>query len=283
MSTKKVWLVTGASKGLGLVLAKKLLKNNYRVAATSRTLNALKEEISDVSDTFLPLATDVTDDDDVKQTLDRVISHFGQIDVVVNNAGYGQFGTLEELSDSEVRQNYEVNVFGYLNVVRHAIPFLRKQQSGHVFNISSAGGYVGNFPGWGVYCSTKFAVSGFTEALAEEMRAFGVYATIVYPGYFRTNFLSEGSVMRPTTSIEAYTSARESEKAHFSQFNGHQAGDPEKAAEVLIEVSEQDNPVVHLFLGSDAFQFAETKISTVQADMKANERLSKSTEMVNAS
>ncbi|MGH1336538.1 MAG: SDR family oxidoreductase [Aureispira sp.] len=277
MNTQKVWLITGASKGLGLVLVKQLLEKKYRVAATSRTLDLLKKEVSSASTTFLPLAMDVTNDQDVKQAVEQVVAHFGQLDVVVNNAGYGQFGTLEELSDKEVRQNYEVNVFGYLNVIRHTTPFLRKQQSGHLFNISSVGGFVGNFPGWGIYCSTKFAVSGFTEALSEEMSAFGVHTTLIYPGYIRTNFLSEGSIKRPSRLIEAYGSARASEDVHFNQLDGNQVGDPTKVAQVLIDVANMPTPPLHLFLGSDAYEIAQDKILTLTEALNNQEKISHST------
>ncbi|MEM6842679.1 MAG: SDR family oxidoreductase [Bacteroidota bacterium] len=279
MNAKKVWFITGASKGLGLVLAKKLLKNGYRVVATSRTVDILKEKVSDVSNTFLPLTMDVTDDEDVKRVIDRGVAHFGQLDVVVNNAGYGQIGTLEELSDKEVKQNFAVNVFGSLNVIRYATPLLREQQFGHIFNISSIGGYVGNFPGFGVYCSTKFAVAGFTEGLAEEMKAFGVNVTLVYPGYFRTNFLSKGSVKTPQHPIKAYESARESEQAHLDQIDGNQPNDPEKAAEVLIEVSEQKTPSVHLFLGKDAYHYAGLKMEDIQKELTKNKQIGTSTEI----
>ena len=280
MSTKKVWFVTGASKGLGLTLVKKLLANGYRVAATSRNAASLINEIGGVSDTFLPVEMDVTEDNDVKEVVAKTVHHFGTINVVVNNAGFGQIGTLEELDDKEVKNNFNVNVFGSLNVIRHTTPFLRKQGSGHIFNISSIGGYVGNFPGFGVYCATKFAVAGLTEALAEEMNGFGVNVTLVYPGYFRTNFLSKGSVKTPANPIAAYTSARESEQAHLDQIDGNQPNDPRKAAEALIKVSEQEAPFVHLFLGRDAYKHAGAKIERIQAEMAGNEPLGMSTEII---
>lgn len=279
MSKNKVWLITGASKGLGLTLAKKLLTNGYRVAATSRRVAALVDELGDKSDTFLPLEMDVTNDQDVKAKVAKVVDHFGTVNVVVNNAGFGQIGTLEELSDREIKSSYEVNVFGSLNVIRHTTPILRKQQSGHIFNISSIGGYVGNFPGFGVYCSTKFAVAGFTEALAEEMKTFGVNVTLVYPGYFRTNFLSKGSVKTPLNPIGAYESARESEQTHLDQIDGNQPNDPEKAAEALIKISEQETPSVHLFLGKDAYHYAGLKIEGILQEMDKNEPLGTSTEI----
>ena len=281
MNTKKVWFVTGASKGLGLILVKKLLENDYRVAATTRSTESLINEAGSVSKTFLPIKMDVTDDNNVKEGISKTVAHFGKIDIVVNNAGFGQIGTLEELSDEEVKNSFDVNVFGSLNVIRHATPYLRNQQSGHIFNISFIGGYIGNFPGFGIYCATKFAVAGFTEALAEEMKGFDVNVTLVYPGYFRTNFLSKGSVKTAANPIAAYESARQSEEAHLGQIDGNQPNDPEKAAEVFINVSEQTAPAVHLFLGNDAYQYAGLKIETIQAAMESNERLGRSTAIIN--
>lgn len=259
---QKVWFVTGASKGLGLALVKELLANNYHVAATSRNQQSLKEAVGKRKD-FLPVELDLTNDRDVAKAIEAAVDHFGQIDVVVNNAGYGQIGTLEELSDEEVRENFNVNVFGALNVIRNAAKHLRNQRSGHIFNIASIGGYVGNFPGFGIYCSTKFAMAGFTEALAEEMRPFGVHTTLVYPGYFRTNFLSKDSAQRPKKTIDAYMSARESEAVHLSQINGNQPGDPQKAAKVLIKMAQEENPAVHLFLGTDAYERVYSKIDLI--------------------
>lgn len=271
MDTKKVWFVTGASKGLGLSLIKKLLATGYRVAATSRTASALTKEISAGADSFLPLEMDLVNEQSVKAAIAETIKTFGIIDVVVNNAGYGQLGTLEELSDEESRMNFDVNVFGSLNVIRQVMPHLRQQKSGAIFNIASVGGFNGAFPGWGIYCATKFAVAGFTEGLAAEVKEFGISATVVYPGYFRTNFLTEGSLGLPKNPIEAYTTARESELAHQSSINGNQPGDPEKAADVLIQVAESANPPVHLFLGQDAYDMAGVKWNTVQQDMAAYE------------
>ncbi|WP_449398797.1 SDR family NAD(P)-dependent oxidoreductase [Chryseobacterium wanjuense] len=266
METKKVWFVTGASKGLGLALLKKLLEQNYRVAATTRNVQSLISEIGEASETFLPLEVSLTDDENVKSAIKKTIEHFGQLDVVVNNAGYGQLGTLEELSDKEARANFDVNVFGTLNVIRNAMPHLRKQKSGHIFNISSIGGYSGNFPGWGIYCSTKFAVAGLTEALAEEIKDFGVKATVVYPGYFRTDFLSKESVRTPENSIPEYEAARNSEQAHLDEINGNQPNDPDKGAEAIISISEVENPPVHFLLGSGTDEYLNNKIQIITGD-----------------
>lgn len=268
MEAKKVWFVTGASKGLGLILAKKLLQHGYRVVATTRTLEFLEKEIESTTALFLPLAVNLADNNDVKTAIEKSIAHFGRIDVVVNNAGYGQIGTLEELTDDEARENFEINVFGTLNVVRNAMPYLRKQKSGHIFNVSSVGGVFAGFPGWGIYCATKFAVAGFTEALAEEAKIFGINATVVYPGYFRTDFLSKGSVKTPDSPMQEYETARQSEQAHLESISGNQPNDPEKAADVLIAISQEKNPPVHLLLGNDAYDILKRKIEIMTNDVE---------------
>ncbi|WP_109434600.1 SDR family oxidoreductase [Aquimarina sp. AU119] len=277
MNTKKVWFITGTSKGLGLILVKKLLENGFNVAATSRNKQALISKIGKENEHFLPIEMDLTQSKNVKKGIEDTIDRFGQIDIVVNNAGYSQIGTLEELTEEEVRNNFNVNVFGSINVIRNVAQYLRKQQFGHIFNIASIGGYVGNFAGFGIYCSTKFAVAGFTEALAEEMKPFGINTTLLYPGYFRTNFLSEGSIQRPSNPILEYTSAREIEQAHLNDINGNQPNDPEKATDVLIALSEQEKPPVHFFMGEDAYHYANLKIEAIQKAMKEHQNLGIST------
>ncbi|MCD0467832.1 SDR family NAD(P)-dependent oxidoreductase [Flavobacterium sp. ENC] len=269
METKKVWFVTGASKGLGLILVQKLLAQGYNVAATSRDINSLIKEVGAASDQFLPLEMDLVTETSVQDAVAKTISHFKTIDVVVNNAGYGQIGTLEELSDEESRRNFDVNVFGLLNVIRNTMPHFRANKAGHFFNISSIGGYHGGFPGWGIYCSTKFAVSGLTEGLRAEAKAFGVKVTLVYPGYFRTSFLSADSMGLPKNPIADYEEARQSVLAHQNEINGNQPGDPEKAVEALIQISQEQNPPLHLFLGEDAYNMANAKIEEVEADLEA--------------
>src|SRR5690606_37421739 len=196
------------------------------------------------------------------------IAHFGKIDVVVNNAGYAQIGTIEELTDEEARGNFDVNVFGTLSVIRNVMPYLRNQKSGTIFNISSVGGLFGSFAGWGVYCATKFAVAGFTEALAEEAKEFGVNVSVVYPGYFRTDFLAKGSVKTPKQAIQDYETARQSEQAHLDSINGNQPNDPGKAADVLIAISKEENPPVHLLLGNDAYDILNNKIDIITKDVE---------------
>ena len=277
MGNNKVWFITGASKGLGLELAKKLLAEGFKVAATSRNEASLIAALGKASENFLPLEMDLVDEKSVKTAIDRAVNHFKTIDVLVNNAGYGLLGALEELTDAEARKNYEVNVFGLLNVIRNAMPILRANQSGHIFNISSVGGYYGEFPGWGIYCSTKFAVAGLTESLAAEIKPFGVHATIVYPGYFRTDFLKDSSLLVPENPIAEYKEVRQSESAHKDDINENQPGDPIKLAEALIKVSQDQNPPLHLFLGEDAFNMANQKIASVQKELEGWKSVSVST------
>jgi len=278
MSTKKVWFVTGASKGLGLTLVKKLLAEGNSVAATSRNVSELQKVINTENSDFLPLEVDLVNEDSVTKAISKTIEKFGKIDVVVNNAGYGQLGTLEELTDQESRQNFDTNVFGSLNIIRASMPHFRNQQSGNIINIASIGGLSGDFPGWGIYCATKFAVVGFTEALAAEIKEFGVNATVVYPGYFRTDFLTGGSLRTPENEIDAYTTARQLQVAHEQEINGNQPGDPEKAAVAMIELVAMENPPVHLVLGSDAFQMANSKLSSLQNEISDFKTLSTSTD-----
>jgi NAD(P)-dependent dehydrogenase (short-subunit alcohol dehydrogenase family) len=227
---------------------------------------------------LLLLTVQLTDEQSVNNAVAKAIETFGSIDVVVNNAGYGQTGTLEELSNAEARKNFDVNVFGPLNVIRSAMPHFRKKQSGHFINVASIAGLTGAFTGFGIYCATKFAMAGFTESLSAEAAEFNVKATVVYPGYFRTNFLNKDSLTLPQNPITEYTAARNSETWHESEMKGNQPGSPEKAALAFIQLAESKNPPVHLIMGSDAFGLAHAKIELLQHDLSNNEVLSKSTD-----
>jgi NAD(P)-dependent dehydrogenase (short-subunit alcohol dehydrogenase family) len=277
METKKVWFITGASKGLGNSLVKRLLNEGYAVAATSRTREALLKSVPE-HPRFLPLEMNLSDEKSVAKAVAATKNKFGRIDVVVNNAGFGQGGSVEEVSDKEARENFDVNVFGLLNVIRGVGPVLRAQKSGHIFNISSIGGFVGGFSGWGVYCATKFAVAGLTEALSADMKRFGVHATVVYPGYFRTNFLESDSMKVPANPIADYFESQQSMKQHTEVINRHQPGDPEKAAEAMIKVAEENQPPVHLFLGSDAYGMAHQKLQGLSVEVERTKSITLSTD-----
>ncbi len=277
MNNNNIWFVTGASKGLGLTLVKRLLNEGYKVAATSRNISELQNAVGQQNDNFLPLAVNIKNEQSVQQAIEKAVSTFGKIDIVVNNAGYGMLGGLEETTDQEARDNFDVNVFGSLNVIRKALPYLRNQQSGHIINISSIGGFAGGYPGFGIYCATKFAVNGFTEALQTEVKPFGIKVTVVEPGYFRTNFLSEGSLVTPKNPIDAYQNVRDSQSLHQNDLNQQQAGDPEKAAAAMISIANHPDAPLNLFLGADAYQVAQQKIASVHTDLETWKDLTIST------
>jgi len=278
MGTKKVWFITGASKGFGLEFINQLLTKGDAVAATSRSLSQLQTAANTTHENFLPLEVDLVNEQSVAKAIDATIAKFGRIDNIVNNAGYGLLGTIEELTDSESRQNFEVNVFGSLNVIRQALPHLRAQRSGHIFNISSIGGFVGDFPGFGIYCATKFAVNGFSESLAEEVKDFNINVTIVMPGYFRTNFLESDSLVTPKNVIADYQSTRDSQNFHQNQMNGNQPGDPVKGVAAVIKAAAEVNPPLYLFLGSDSVSIAEKKIDMLSKEIDKWKALSTSTD-----
>jgi len=277
MENNKVWFVTGASKGLGLALVKKLLSEGYKVAATSRNLSDLNKAVDAHNGQFLPLAVNLTNEDSVQEAVELAVKAFGKIDVVVNNAGYGLLGGIEELTDREARDNFEINVFGSLNVIRKALPYLRAQKSGHILNISSIGGFTGAFAGGGIYCATKFAVNGFSETLSAEVAPFGIKVTIVQPGYFRTNFLSAGSLAVPQNQIADYQNVRDTVNFHQNDMDKQQAGDPEKAAAAMISITNEANPPLNLFLGEDAYGLVEKKLAFVQNELEAWKDLTLST------
>jgi len=269
MSTQKTWFITGASKGLGLSLVKQLLKLGHQVAATSRSLDDLNSAVGENNTNFLALTADLKTATSVNKAVNAAIARFGKLDVVVNNAGYGQAGSLEELSDKESRDNFDINVFGALNVIRSVMPHLRKQGSGHILNISSIAGFIGTFPGFGIYCATKFALNGLTESLATEVKPFGVHVTLVQPGYFRTSFLTTDSLRVPANEIAEYKEVRDVQTLHQNEINGNQPGDPEKAAAVMIKIANDQNPPLHLFLGEDAYNLAYAKIDAVKSELEA--------------
>lgn len=267
-SETKVWFITGAAKGIGRRLAQALLDDGHRVAATSRDVASFGADIV-ANDGFLALAVDLTSDASVKEAIGKTVEAFGRLDVVVNNAGYGQQGTVEALTEDEYRRNFEVNVFAPLSVLRHALPVMRSQRSGHVVNIASIVGIEGGYAGWSSYAGTKFAVAGLTESLAAEVAELGIKATVVYPGPVRTDFLSSGSLSVARHTIDDYTAAKASLDLHVNEMDGRQAGDPEKVAQLIIDAVSSDAPPLHLFAGKIANQLAEQKIGELQRDLDA--------------
>jgi NAD(P)-dependent dehydrogenase (short-subunit alcohol dehydrogenase family) len=273
---KKVWFVTGASKGLGLALTKTLLEAGYRVAATSRNEGQLISSAGTVSDKFLPLGVDLTDPLAVKKAIADTVQKFGRLNVIVNNAGYGMGGTVEEFSEQELKQSFDVNVFAPVYVMQAALPFLRRQRSGHIINISSIAGFAAA-TGWAMYAATKFALTGMTEVLAQDLKELNIHATVVAPGAFRTEFLSNNSLVFTQNSIGDYSSVRKSHERYRSM-HGVQAGDPNKAATAFIELAEMPDPPATLFLGSDAYNRAKGKIDDLNRSLDELKNLTFSTD-----
>lgn len=201
MATPKVWFITGASRGLSLEIAKAALERGDKVVGAARKVDALAAELR--GDNVLAVALDVTDEVAAQATAQEATDHSGRIDILVNNAGYGILSAVEEASDAEIKQNYEANVFGLLNVTRAVLPFMRQVRKSHVMNLSLVGGLTGTV-GWGLYGSTKFAVEDITEAMAQELAPLSIFAASVEPGFFRTKFLDESSLTRTGNVIEDY-------------------------------------------------------------------------------
>ncbi|GGZ21882.1 short-chain dehydrogenase/reductase [Echinicola pacifica] len=250
MSTQKVWFITGASKGMGLEITKAVLDNGDKVIATSRNTEALLEKIEEYEGNLLPIKLDITKEKEVKNAISKGIDEFGQIDVVVNNAGYNLLGNIEEISDAEFRKTMDVNVFAMTHIIRNVLPHLRKQKSGHIINIASMMGYM-SYPANGSYSASKYAVIGLSEALAQEVAPFGIKVTILAPGTFRTNFMNVDSLNVAKNKIDAYNLDKQVEQ--FTGFDGKQLGNPKKLAAVVRKLAEMPNPPLHLPLGSDSY------------------------------
>jgi short-subunit dehydrogenase len=267
MNTSKVWYVTGASQGLGLTLVKKLLDRGYRVAASSRDARALSQSVGLVDkERFLALAVDLNNPDCIDESVQQTLAAFGRIDVVVNNAGYGMAGTVEEIAEQEIRNIFNVNVLATINVVRAVLPVMRSQKSGYIINIGSVAGFVGA-PGWSVYSATKAAVAAFSEVIALDVREFGIKVTVAEPSGFRTGFLTKNSLSLTVSKIEGYEAVRNTQDRYLSM-NGQQAGDPDRAAEIFIELAETPQPPMHLFLGNDAYKRASEKMAAMSAELE---------------
>ena len=242
--TEKIWFITGASRGFGREWAQAALERGDKVAATARKPDDLNELINAYGDNFLPLTLDVTDRDADFAAVRQAHHHFGRLDVVVNNAGYGQFGAIEELSEQEARDQIETNLFGALWVTQAAIPYLREQGSGHIIQVSSIGG-ISAFPNVGMYHASKWGLEGFSQALAIEVAPFGISVTLVEPGGFSTDW--GGSSARHATALPAYEQVREAGR----QRRGTQTpGDPKASAEAILKVVDAEKPPLRVFFGT---------------------------------
>jgi NAD(P)-dependent dehydrogenase (short-subunit alcohol dehydrogenase family) len=278
--TQKVWMITGASRGFGAEISRAVLAAGDKVVATARNTKGL-EQLRTHNNLFA-VALDVTSEQQVKAAVDAALKHFGRIDVLVNNAGFGLLGAVEEASAEEVERVYRTNVFGLLNVTRAVLPAMRKQRSGHLINISSVGGYA-SFPGWGIYCSTKFAVEAITEALYGELKPLGIHATVVEPGYFRTDFLDSSSLAETAVRIPDYAATVGKTREMAAGRNHQQQGDPSKLAQAFLQLVNAAEPPVRLPLGTDTLERIAAKNAFVEQETAKWRALSASTDFATAS
>ncbi len=263
--TSRTWFITGASTGFGRLLAEEVLKSGGSVVATARKLDKVADLEQQYPKTAKALALDVTDADQVDSAAAQAFAHFGQIDVLVNNAGYGVAGAIEEVSEAEFMPMFETNVFGLIRVTRAFLPHLRRQRTGHVLNLSSIGGLVGS-AGIGFYNASKFAVEGLSEALAAELAPLGIHVTIVEPGPFRTDFLGRSGVIA-ATRIPDYDNTAANMRKYFTEGVGKQKGDPLRAVHAMMQVVESPNPPLRLLLGESALQRVRAKFDTWQKEI----------------
>jgi NAD(P)-dependent dehydrogenase (short-subunit alcohol dehydrogenase family) len=270
----KVWLITESSTGFGRSLTEAVLKKGDRVIATARKPEQLNDLVMKYTDTAKAVRLDVTNLQEVHDAVDAAIDAFGRIDVLVNNAGYGTVGAIEEVSDEAIRRQFDTNVFGALEIIRTVLP-IRRQRSGHILNISSVGGF-SSFGATGIYCATKFALEALSEALAKEVATLGIKVTIIEPGAFRTDFNGR-SLSAPEQLMEDYAPIIGSFLKWLEDMDGKQPGDPDKAAAAMIQVVESDNPPLRLALGADAVAVIEEKLKSVQAELDAWRQVSVNT------
>ncbi|RCW81272.1 oxidoreductase [Phyllobacterium bourgognense] len=273
----RIWFITGASRGFGALITEEALKAGDAVVATARNPATVTARFGDHPN-LLPVALDVTNEEQANAAAEQAIKRFGKIDILLNNAGFGLLGAVEEATASEIEKLYATNVFGLLKVTRAVLPHMRRQRAGHIINISSIGGYVGH-PGWGVYCSTKFAVEGLSEALSDELAPLGVKVTVVEPGFFRTDFLDESSLSVSHSAIADYNDTPAGVmRSAAAQFNHAQPGDPARLAKAMITVAHSDNPPLRMPFGSDTVVAIEKKNTAVAGELAAWRELAISTD-----
>ena len=249
----KTWFITGASRGFGREWTIAALERGDSVAGTARDTSTLDDLATQYPDTLLPLKLDVTDKDAVAAAVKEAHDRFGRLDVVVNNAGYGQFGMIEEVSEQEARDQFETNVFGALWVTQAALPYLREQGSGHILQVSSIGG-ISAFPNIGIYNASKWALEGFSQALAQEVADFGIKVTLIEPGAFGTDW--GGSSAKHADANPAYDAYRE-KAAEQRKARAGNPGDPVATREAVLRIVDADEPPLRIFLGNAALGIAE--------------------------
>lgn len=251
--TSKVWFITGASKGFGREWAIAALERGDKVAATARKTDALDDLVQKYGDAILPLQLDVNDHDADFAAVKAAHDNFGRLDIVVNNAGYGHFGMVEELSEQELRDQLETNLFGAIWVTQAALPYLREQKSGHILQVSSIGG-ISAFPIVGAYHASKWALEGISQALSQEVAGFGIHVTLIEPGGFSTDW--SGPSSKHSTELSAYDETRKTVMEQRQQRNA-EPGDPTASAAAVLKLVDSDEPPLRVFFGSGPIQIAK--------------------------
>jgi NAD(P)-dependent dehydrogenase (short-subunit alcohol dehydrogenase family) len=267
VNTTRTWFITGASTGFGRLLAEEILKGGGKVVATARKLDKIADLEQKYPEKAKAFALDVTDPAQILSIVAQTLTTFGPVDVLVNNAGYGLAGGIEEATEEEFMPVFETNVFGLMRVTRAFLPHFRKQRSGNIVNLSSIGGLIGS-AGWGYYNASKFAVEGFSEALAAELAPLGVHVTIVEPGPFRTDFLGRSGV-EAKERIADYDATAGKTRQYFHDQAGKQKGDPLRAVHAIIQAVEAPQPPLHLVLGALALQRMRGKLDQWKAELNA--------------
>lgn len=274
--TSPVWFVTGCSTGFGHELAKLIVARGWRAVVTARDKTNLSSLVEGHDATTLALDLDVTIPKQIAAAVAAVEQKFGRIDVLVNNAGYGYQSSVEEADDAEIRAQFDVNVFGLFAMTRAVLPVMRRQRSGHVINITSQAGLIG-YPGSGYYAASKHAVEGWSDSLAAEGKPIGIKVTCVEPGAFRTDWAGRSLIQTPNL-IADYADTVGVRLKNTSSYSGKQPGDPARAGEAIIRITEVDNPPRHLPLGADAIAGITTKTQAIQADIEQWRQLGANTD-----
>jgi len=270
---EKVWLITGVSSGLGKEIANYVLSQGDIVAGTFRKPEQVNAFNAQQPGKSFGVLMDVTSSEQITAGVESVLKEFGRIDVIVNNAGYGVMGSIEEVSDEEVRRQFEVNVFGVLTTLKGVLPSMRAQRSGHIINVTSVAGRVGS-EGLGIYNGSKFALEGIGEALAKELKPLNIKVTNVEPGPFRTEWAGS-SAAYDTTKIEDYKATVGARLESLQALNGNQPGDPKKAAKAFYDLVQLENPPVHLPMGAISYNVIEKTTEALMEELKAFENLGK--------
>ena len=266
-SSSRVWFITGTSTGFGRLLAQELLRRGNRVIATARDIAKVEDLVHQYPATARALTLDVTNPAQIESVAQQAIAAFGHVDILVNNAGYGLNGAIEEVSEEEFEPMFQTNIYGLIRTTRAFLPHFRQRRTGQIFNLSSVSGLIGG-AGWGFYNATKFAVEGFSEALAGEMKPLGVHVTVIEPGPFRTDFLGRSGKLAAKEFPE-YKDTAGKARDYLKTQAGKQPGDPQKAVEAIIAVADSPAPPLHLILGKIALTRFRDKLALWQKEIAA--------------